>query len=636
MKYRPDIDGLRAVAVLPVIFFHLSASYCAGGFLGVDVFFVISGYLISSLVLEQQLSGSFTFKEFYSRRIRRILPALLAVVILNLAVAATVAYRPDRRSLGLQSAAAVASVANVYYWRNAGNYWGQAAEESPLLHTWSLSVEEQFYLVHPMLLLLLVRLCQRRSTILAFLAISMAASLGLFVWGQRTHPWATFYLLPPRSWELLAGACLAVFESLRTRGPAFRFAPQFAGTAGLVLLAMSMALSERIGAGTIAAVTGSCALIGAGTSALTSKLLAHPILVHIGRISYSLYLWHWPIIVYRNYFRVELSDVAVIALTYIVGLGSYHLVEQPVRRRSGAALPVLAIATLAFCLCIGVSKLPELYDTEEFAPPVWYGDFYDLRPHSPDSSQSPTMLGVTVPEKEHSPTAYRSTGIVSRSDLGNRPSVVVIGDSHGTMWSHTINEVTDSLGLAAAFWSMNGVKPYLGPPDALAKHLDADEKAAYDRAREEMLASAKPRLAIIACRWSKVDETQVMPLIELVTENCDRALLLEQPPELDIAEDRSVLQSLAYLNVTPQEGSRFFLPATNIDKLEEGRRLMDVLSLRFPSVHVVSLTDLYLQDLKAIVLDGREVVYLDDDHLTEYGAQLSKDRLRRAIVRSLE
>ncbi|MED5419167.1 MAG: acyltransferase, partial [Verrucomicrobiota bacterium] len=207
LTYRSEIDGLRAVAVLAVVFYHLGPTFLPGGFVGVDVFFVISGFLITSIILRESADRTFTLKNFWMRRIRRLFPALAVVLLATLAAGSLILYQKEWSSLGAQLFAVLILLANFHLHIETGNYWGPTAEDVPLLHTWSLAVEEQFYLLFPLLLLLLLRLGKR--SIIPLLSLGALASLAHGILVTNTTPSYAFYLLPTRAWELLAGCLLA-------------------------------------------------------------------------------------------------------------------------------------------------------------------------------------------------------------------------------------------------------------------------------------------------------------------------------------------------------------------------------------------------------------------------------------------
>ncbi|WP_162596349.1 acyltransferase family protein [Methylobacterium sp. 17Sr1-1] len=343
--YRPDIDGLRAVAVLAVILYHVGAPWMPGGFVGVDVFFVISGYVITRGLMREAAGGRIGLADFYARRIRRILPALVATLVLTSLAAYWILLPPQLEEYAGSAAASALSVANLYFWRASG-YFDAAALYRPLLHTWSLSVEEQFYFVLPVSLLLLVRLRVRRLW-LPFAAIALL-SFGLSLYAGRHAPTANFYLLPTRAWELLVGTLLAMAPHAATRPlPARLRHPvlrQLAGLAGLAgILAPSLLYTEATpfpGAGALPPCLGAALLIRLGETqgprAAATRLLALPPLVAVGLISYSAYLVHWPLIVLgrialmRDFTTPE--TVAVIAATLVLATLSYRFVEQPFRR----------------------------------------------------------------------------------------------------------------------------------------------------------------------------------------------------------------------------------------------------------------------------------------------------------------
>ena len=246
-SYRREIDGLRACAVVPVVLFHLGAGWLPGGFLGVDVFFVISGFLITRILLRDIEAGTFSFTEFMVRRILRIVPAMLTMIVATLAVTWFFVFRPDQPGIGGQAVAALLSVANIYFWRTTGNYWGPQAEQSPLLHTWSLSVEEQFYLVAPLCLWILHRVAPQRLR--PAILVATLASFGLFLFGLATgRVTSTFYLLHARAWELGAGCCLAAFPPSDHRGQSER-APwrDAVGLLGLGLIFATFVLAPWAG-----------------------------------------------------------------------------------------------------------------------------------------------------------------------------------------------------------------------------------------------------------------------------------------------------------------------------------------------------------------------------------------------------
>ncbi len=347
--YRPDIDGLRAVAVLSVVAFHAFPEWIHGGFVGVDVFFVISGFLISTIILRSLDAGDFSFADFYARRIKRIFPALVLVLGSCLALGWALLLKDELRQLGGHTAAGAAFLSNFVLMHESG-YFDTAVELKPLLHLWSLAIEEQFYLIWPLALFLAYRYRRNPLTvILVILAVSFALNAGRA--GGR-HAVQTFYHPLTRFWELLTGATLAWIALHRHE--AFdaalrRLLPQtdrqsalqdLKSVLGLGLIAAGVFLIDRNrafpGGWALLPTLGAFLVISAGANAtLNRRLLAHPALVFVGLISYPLYLWHWPLL---SFARIVIGEtpstgvrVALVALSILLAFLTYRFVERPVR-----------------------------------------------------------------------------------------------------------------------------------------------------------------------------------------------------------------------------------------------------------------------------------------------------------------
>lgn len=365
MKYRPDIDGLRAIAVVPVVLYHLDKQAVSGGFVGVDIFFVISGYLITSILLGELEATRFSLVRFYERRVRRILPALLAMLAGVLAAGYAFLLPSEFVELS-RSAVATLFFASNFYFNDEGDYFRHAADSAPLLHTWSLGVEEQFYIVFPLCLALAWRFARERlATAIGILAL---ASFALGVWGVQAHPKAAFYLTPFRFWELALGALLAMGRFPRLERRSVREA---AGAAGLALILASVfAFSSSTtfpGLAALAPCLGAALLLyaGAGGDSLARRLLAFRPVAFVGLISYPLYLWHWPIIAF---FRIVsereptmLDSAAIFGASVGLATLSWRFVEMPVRR-GGAMAPASRLFAAvgggaALCLAAALSIL---------------------------------------------------------------------------------------------------------------------------------------------------------------------------------------------------------------------------------------------------------------------------------------
>jgi peptidoglycan/LPS O-acetylase OafA/YrhL len=352
MRHRLDIDGLRAIAVIPVVLYHAHLLRMPGGFVGVDIFFVISGYLITGLILNALEKGRFSIVDFYERRARRILPALFVVLVVTSVAAYLFLLPHNLRDYGRSLIATLFFFSNILFSRQSG-YFDAPSEMKPLLHTWSLAVEEQFYIVYPLFLFLIARYFRKRY----FLAVAAAfvLSFALSVRQLHTDSVAAFYLAPPRAWELMMGGVLAlrVLPELKNR-----LAANILGLTGLVLIFYSVfvfsAETPFPGYNALFPSVGAALIIfsGSGQESWAGRLLSTKPLVFVGLISYSLYLWHWVLLVFARYYLIRpltrMEAAVVIAAAFIAASLSWRFVETPVRRRSFASGPwIFAGAALA-------------------------------------------------------------------------------------------------------------------------------------------------------------------------------------------------------------------------------------------------------------------------------------------------
>jgi peptidoglycan/LPS O-acetylase OafA/YrhL len=341
MQYRREIDGLRAVAVVPVILFHADIPGFSGGFIGVDVFFVISGYLITTLIASQHQCGQFTLAGFYERRARRILPALFLVMIACVPFAGLVMLPADLRDFSASVLAVCGFLSNILFWRES-DYFGSGTNLKPLVHTWSLAVEEQFYLLYPLLLLVVLRLARRYR--IGLLAGVAAASLAAAQWGSRYHPQAAFYLLPTRGWELLLGALAALYATdrrpARSAGMQAKIGGEAGGILGVLLIVSAVVVFDESTPfpGTFALVPtlgATLIILYAAPDTLVGRVLGSRLLVGIGLVSYSAYLWHQPLFAFaRLYCADEPGRATFLALTLasiLLAWASWRLVEEPFR-----------------------------------------------------------------------------------------------------------------------------------------------------------------------------------------------------------------------------------------------------------------------------------------------------------------
>jgi peptidoglycan/LPS O-acetylase OafA/YrhL len=335
MRYRPDITALRAVAVLPVVLFHLGAPLLTGGYIGVDVFFVISGFLITRLIDSDIESGSFTIAQFYQRRVRRIFPALFVMMFVVCIASYLILMPPELKNFGESLASTAAFSSNLMFWYQGMDYFDGPADLKPLLHTWSLAVEEQFYIFFP-LLMVVVRSYRARISLLALFAF---LSLCLSLHEMQLRPSSAFYLPQCRCWELLFGSLISLLPRRTFKTP---FSSNWLQPAGFLAIILPMLLytseTRFPGLAALPPVLGTCAILYAGEtpSLQLNRLYLWWPATFFGNISYSLYLWHWPIIVLYKYVvlrDLRYTDMAMIFIASVLAAAaSYYLVENPTRR----------------------------------------------------------------------------------------------------------------------------------------------------------------------------------------------------------------------------------------------------------------------------------------------------------------
>ncbi len=364
-QYRPEIDGLRALAIVPVVVYHAGVSGFGGGYVGVDVFFVISGYLITSIILAEKSVGKFTMSGFYERRARRILPALFFLMIAGIPFAWFWMTPHHLKGYAQSMVATSVFLPNIYFFLKS-SYFDIDADEKPLLHTWSLGVEEQYYLTFPLFVILAWRWgLIRFAWVVAIVALS---SLGVSEWASRAYPVANFYLAPTRAWELSLGSLLAVFQALGVRSclvPSMR--RKLLEFAGIVLIVAPVFVYDHStrfpGAWALPPTVGAALIICfADETTLIGRLLACTPVRAIGLISYSLYLWHQPVFAFARLYGTEALSpkliLALIVLSMALAFFSWRFIEQPLRDRrrfSRRRIFGLALAGSVFFVALGLA-----------------------------------------------------------------------------------------------------------------------------------------------------------------------------------------------------------------------------------------------------------------------------------------
>jgi peptidoglycan/LPS O-acetylase OafA/YrhL len=482
--YRPDVDGLRAVAVLFVMLYHAGFE-CSGGYVGVDVFFVISGFLITGLILREQQTGTFTLANFWSRRIRRIMPAATCMVAVTLVVGLMVLFPRALEQLAASAMAQQLMYSNVYFWLNGG-YFDGPAEFKPLLHTWSLAVEEQFYLVFP--LLLIATRQWRNGLRLGMLATIAIASLVTSEYLLQSRSSASFYLLPARVWELLIGAILAFLPATARLSSRQRLALAACGLAAIASASWSYDSGTRFpGVAALLPCLGTAAVIycNHGPHTAIGRMLAAKPFVGVGLISYSLYLWHWPILVFlRCAVGRDLSTVlrgAAMLGSFLAAYLSWRFVETPFRR-AGVLTPriQIRIGTLAVAsvlVVVAISARIAAVNTDRARR---------AELHQRIRSASPPADPVLI---------------IGASDPQTPIRFLLWGDSHAQSISELCDALANQRGIRGGCAVRPGFVPLAGVTNKLAEIPDANVQLDWNRSIVNYAIKKHVTDVIICARW---------------------------------------------------------------------------------------------------------------------------------------
>ncbi|GAA5483640.1 acyltransferase family protein [Haloferula sargassicola] len=625
LVYRSDIDGLRAIAVLGVLLFHAGFG-CPGGYTGVDIFFVISGFLITSHILRDLDKGSFSLVLFWEKRMRRIFPALFVVVLAVFAGSLVIHLPKDARDVAGVGLSLMLMASNVRLWLTT-NYFASTAEAKPLLHTWSLSVEEQFYLFMPVVVLLLFRFRGRRLVAAAMVA-GIVLSLAASVIAVRTERVATFFLLPTRAWELLAGAVLAVVP--RPKESFWRTGGAWLGLV-LVLLPLGLYGPKTLfpGLAAVPPVLGSSLLIwsgvssGAGRLSGVGRMLSWKPLVGIGLISYSLYLWHWPLLSFIHYLEIWDESVmlraAVLGLSFPLAYLSYRFVETPFRRKAvfrsrrsvfvGGATAVAAITV--FCgFALRSGGFPRRLDPSARGYAAGMSDFKYTRSNEP--GDVPGKLLKFGPETE---------------DL----SVLLWGDSHAMALAPAVVDACGELNLRGAAAMCASTPPVLGwmnpSPDYRmgSKALEYNREVAdFVKETVERRGERKTHLLLVGY-WSNYATPEAREsfmrgfadtLVDLQRDHLEIHIMRQVPVwKKPVAKCLALNERFPFLGLSPQVDEDR-IARTNDFETELFRRARE----RGARFDLLDPKPFLKRNGEFLSVDQGHALYLDTHHLANYGA----------------
>jgi peptidoglycan/LPS O-acetylase OafA/YrhL len=648
LHYRSELDGLRAVAIISVILSHYLGAPFAGGFIGVDIFFVISGYLITSTITSSYAQGKFTLLDFYERRIRRILPALFVVLLASLVAGLFLLGSQEYSQLGKATFATTFLSSNFYYLRQGG-YFDAGNDDEPLLHTWTLAVEEQFYFVFPILLVYFLFKFGHLRRILA-LSVLAAISFALSLILLEAWPSFNYFSAPTRAWELLAGAMLALTS---IRSGMSRLPRELLAAAGLVMILLPVVLYDQNtpfpGVAALPPVIGTCMLILYARNTWSGAALSFGPVRYIGLISYSLYLWHWPVLVFWRFAKLDeltsLDKLLAIVVSTICAVISYRFVERPFRdprqvgrtrlfQFAGLASLALAATSVALFLTDGlafrVAPSPTIARTQQDA---WnFQADICLRRDSSLPGAGQCVLGADDPRLP--------------------VTVVLWGDSHAAQFRPALASVGRQLGQRIETFTKAGCPPILSGQLRSSSPMVRDCPAFNAAVMGRIAATPAIAHVVVALRWDAIARGEVVSVApdgsatqqatqqllvqqlrqlgEMLRRRGGRLILISQVPLPSF--DPLVCARAAWLRTGSFDACREFdtTAAEPINRAVDGTMIDALKSLQ---LFVIDAHSILCRNSRCLAIMGDDMIYLDAFHLSPQGARLFVPYLQQSLTR---
>jgi peptidoglycan/LPS O-acetylase OafA/YrhL len=649
LKYRPDIDGLRALAVLSVVIYHVSPHSLPGGFLGVDIFFVISGYLISLIVFREQAAGTFSFVDFYVRRIRRLLPALAAVLLAVLVFGAFALFADEYRRLGKHALASIVFMLNFQLMSETG-YFDVVSDAKPLLHLWSLSIEEQFYLLWPALLIMFGRIRWRVGLIIVLLCIS---SLFFSIYLAESNRDTLYFHPVARFWELLIGAALAYHHhrfGVNALPPIIdnvwmRHALSVIGLTAVIwaLLGFNGKMPHP-GMLTLVPLLGAALLIASGGAAVVDRVLALKPVVWIGLISYPLYLWHWPVL---SYIRIMESGTPSkfflfvgVGVSMLLAALTYQFIEKPlskVQYARGALVSICGVMAMIFIASASVVALDGLPERSSVAY-VKAAKIQMKRDSATDQSCLNLFPVGDAPTycRQHNP---------------NKRMIGIIGDSHAHVLFPGTSELAQQSGYGTLLLANSGCPPLVGALtgrnaaelEVCSKNIDRIINAISENKNIEyiIIATRGPQylnglgFGPAEANYNHPPITSKYPIKSI--NKAETAFINGLENTVNILNQKNI--KIAYLLQVPELGmtsqdclgrpfklinsSKSCTVDINVykERMSSYRKLILNLTKKIPNLKIIDTENAFCTDIYCSGFIDNQLLYADDNHLSVAGSK---------------
>lgn len=657
MKYRPDIDGLRGIAVLLVVIFHSGLPYISGGFIGVDIFFVISGYLITSIIIKDIRQQSFSYINFYERRARRILPALYVVLVLTLIVAAFIQLPNDLSKSAKSVIFAILFSANIFFWRTT-DYFSDSTDYEFFLHTWSLGVEEQFYFLFPVVILLFAK---RPRWLVAMAVLAFFVSFILSVYTSYYHEWASYYLLPSRAWQMMAGALLAIYPIVRKPG---NMEANILSTLALCMMIVPAFIYSKEtrfpGVAALLPTLGATLLIWIGVLSERTwvyRLLTLRFLTGIGLISYSLYLWHWPVFAFLKNYQAQVHlplglSIFGVVLSFILAYLSWRYIERPFRNRE--LISRKAIFSLAFIVSIIIIAICSSIIYFNGLPKRLDPTIVRLGGYNANNIIGSGCMAKT--DKEVLAGKLCRIGDLEKKNA----SIVLWGDSHAGSLKQAFDVMLSDISRTGLFAGKTACPPLLGVLNTnfskSAACLDYNNAVINYLTQQDSIKTvvlhARWALSIEGTRYgmeqgpryvlkdtlgdlpdsslnAAVVEKGLGRVIDTLSSAGKQIIVIEGVPEIGVSVPRILANNLLW-----GKDRDISQPLTAFKERQANtQKIFLKLSRLYPSVQFIRPADEFCQERCKVQRSG-EPLYFDDDHVSDVGAELILQPLKPLLLQT--